>query len=193
MYPESIKKLTESFLKLPTVGHRTATRFALYLVKAPKEEVKEIIESISLARKSIKRCSFCFDIFESSSETETLCSICSDQRRNKKIVCIIEKEQDLEVMKTIKEYNGIFFILGENPEKRTKELINKVKEESIKEIIVATNFTLKGEKLALYLERNFKNSDVKISRIARGIPKGGEIEYIDEETICSAFKNRTPS
>jgi len=96
-------------------------------------------------------------------------------------------------MKTIKEYNGIFFILGENPEKRTKELINKVKEESIKEIIVATNFTLKGEKLALYLERNFKNSDVKISRIARGIPKGGEIEYIDEETICSAFKNRTPS
>ncbi len=204
MYSESIQKLIEAFSKLPSVGPRTAARFAFYIIKAPREEVKGLMEAIAEARKSTKLCSLCFNPFENPSDN-TLCDICSDPRRTKNILCIVEKESDLMAINQAKTYKGIFFVLGgtlspmrkENIRKiRVKELIERVKDperygaKKFDEIIIATNFTSEGEATALYLERILKEVGVKVTRLARGLPKGGELEYIDEETISSALEGR---
>ncbi len=204
MYSKSLQKLIEAFSKLPSVGPRTAARFAFYVVKSPKEEIRGLVEAIAEARKSTKLCSFCFNPFEGLQEKE-LCEICSDPRKNKNILCIVEKESDLMAIDQAKSYKGLFFILGgtlspmrkENIRKiRAKELLERIKNPvkygfvPLEEIIIATNFTSEGEATALYLERILKDLGIKITRLARGLPKGGELEYIDEETISSALEGR---
>lgn len=200
MHPKSIQKLIECFLKLPSVGSRTATRFAFYVTKAPRDEIMELVKAIAETRRNTKLCSLCFNPFEGFSK-ETRCEICSDPRRDKGLLCIVEKESDLMAIEQAKIYKGLFFILGgtlsplrkESIGKiRVKELIERIKnpDEKFNEIIIATNFTSEGEATALYFERILKNSRVKITRLARGLPKGGELEYIDEETISSALEGR---
>lgn len=204
MHPRSIQRLIAALSGLPSVGSRTATRFAFHLVKAPKEEVRELVEAIAETRRSIKLCPFCFNPFEGS-ENSKLCEICSDPRRDKKTLCIVEKESDLMAVEQAKSYKGLFFILGgtlsplrkESVGKiRVKELIDRIKRpekfdiDKINEVIIATNFTSEGESTALYLERILNDFDVKVTRLARGLPKGGELEYIDEETISSALEGR---
>ncbi len=204
MHPRSIQRLIDALSRLPSVGSRTATRFAFHLVKAPKEEVRELVEAIAETRRSIKLCFFCFNPFEGSEELK-LCEICSDPRRDKKTLCIVEKENDLMAVEQAKSYKGLFFILGgtlsplrkESVGKiRVKELMDRIKGpdkfgmDKVDEVIIATNFTSEGESTALYLERIFKDSGTKVTRLARGLPKGGELEYIDEETISSALEGR---
>lgn len=220
MFSKSIQKLIDLFSKFPTIGPRTASRFVFYLIKLPQENFNELINSISDLRKNIKTCSFCFDHFEPFDATqgksleETLCPICSNASRNRKLLSIVEKESDLIAIENTKKYNGLYFILNGNVSTLKKEHIEKLRiselEQRIKnpsnfipnapnlnEIIIATNPTTEGESTALFLERKFKEivmpdktSFPKITRLARGLPVGGELEYADDETLGSAFDGR---
>ena len=197
MYPPSIQKLINTFTKFPTVGPKTAARFVFYLMKRKKAEIDELIKAIQNLIDKVKTCAFCFNAFEGESE---LCEICRNLARDRSLLCIIEKEADLVTLEKTKTYKGRYFILGgtvstlkkEDIEKlRIKELIERVKEHpEIEEIIIATNPTTEGETTALYLKRALKNLNKKITRLGRGLPVGGELEYADEETLKSALEGR---
>ena len=198
MYPKSIQELIDLFSKFPTVGPRTAARFVFYLLKLPKEEIENFISSIVNLKKTIKICKLCFNPFEGEEE---LCEICRNNSRNKKLICVIEKETDLIPLEKTKKYNGLYFILGgtvpilkkDNVKKiRIDELLERVKasEVQIEEIIIATNPTTEGEATSLYLEKMLKPLGKKITRLGRGLPMGSELEYADEETLSSAIENR---
>lgn len=205
MYPKTIQKLTALFAKFPTVGPRTAARFVFYLLKLPKEEIETLISLISELKNTIKTCKSCFNSFEppkvylEKSEGE-LCEICQDIRRDKTLLCIIEKETDLIPIEKTKKYKGLYFILGgvisafkkkEVKDLRIDELVKRVKNsEELKEIIIALNPTSQGQATALYLERLLKPFNTKITRLGRGLPVGGELEYADEETLSSALEGR---
>lgn len=209
MYPSSIQKLIDIFSKFPTVGPRTAARFVFYLIGLKKEQVDEIINSISNLKNNIKICGLCFKPFEGENN---FCEICSDGSRNKSMLCIVEKEVDLNSLEKTQKYNGLYFILGgtisaikktDIEKLRIKELEERLqpthhppvgeplkKQQEIKEIILAINPTTDGEATVLYLERILKPFGKKITRLGRGLPVGGELEYADEETLSSAFENR---
>lgn len=197
----SIQKLIEKFSKFPTIGPRTAARFVFYLIKLPKEEMEELIKSISELREKVKLCSFCFKPFEPSTEDPELCEICSNPSRDKSLLGVVEKETDLETIEKTKKYRGLYFILGGTVSKlkktdiknlRTEELLERAKKPEIKEIIIAINPTPEGEATALYLERLLKNLPAgrRITRLGRGLPVGGELEYADPETLSSALEGR---
>ena len=214
MHSPIIQKLIDLFSQFPTVGPRTAARFVFYLIKMGKEEVKEIIESIIELKTKIKVCSRCFDSFEPNSiedSTDTdekrLCSICSDNTRDKSIVCIVHKEVDLESIEKTNKFKGNYCILGgvvsgfnkKEKKKEIEESVSKLKErikkspEEIKEIILALNPTTEGQYTMLFLEREFKKLNIpelKITHLAMGLPMGGELEYADEETLISALEGR---
>ena len=216
MYSSTIQKLIDLFSKFPTVGPRTAARFVFYLMRLSKEEAEELIKSISALRQKVKICSFCFNPFEPSQVSSKfgegegeaeLCSICSDPTRDRALLCIIEKETDLIPIEKTKKYNGLYFILGGTISRLKKENIKKLRinelegrikypkkfgilDSEFKEIIIATNPTTEGEATALYLERLLKPLNKKITRLGRGLPVGGELEYADEETLSSALESR---
>ena len=183
----SIQKLIHLFSKFPTVGPRTAARFVFYLMKLPKTEIEDLIASISSLREKVKLCSFCFNPFEGEGD---LCPICSNPTRDKTLLCIVEKETDLIPLEKTKKYKGRYFILGGTVKLRADDLLAKIKNSEIKEIIIATNPTTEGEAATLYLERLLKPLNKKITRLGRGLPVGGELEYADEETLGSAFDGR---
>ena len=197
-YPNSIQKLTELFSKLPTIGARTSSRFVLYLLGRPEEEIRELSEGILNLKKNIKTCSMCFDFFEHEDEKK-YCAICVDHQRDKSKLCLVEKNADLLAIENTNKYNGLYFILGgtisnlrkEYFKNRIKELGKRIKDDPlIEEVIIATNSTTQGEATALYLKRLLGSFDKKIVKLARGLPVGGELEYADEETISSAFEQR---
>ena len=197
MYPPSIQKLIDLFSKFPTVGPRTAARFVFYLLKLSKEEIENLTGAISDLKSAIKICPLCFNPFQSEGK---LCQICANPSRDKSLLCVVEKETDLISIEKIKKYNGLYFILGgtvsafkktDLEKLRTKELEERIKAHSeIKEIIIAVNPTTEGETTALYLERLLKPLAKKITRLGRGLPVGGELEYADEETLSSALEGR---
>jgi len=199
MYSPTIQKLINLFSKFPTVGPRTAARFVFYLMGLKKEEVEQILNSISELKKNIEICIFCFKPFESKSEGG-FCEICSNPARDKSLLCIVANETDLESIEKIKKYQGRYFILGgtvsalrkSDIEKlRIKDLEERIKNHpEIQEIILAINPTSEGETTTLYLERLLKPYGKKISRLGRGLPVGAELEYADEETLRSAFEGR---
>lgn len=204
MVPKQIKKVVEVFSQFPTIGERTATRFALYLLSLPKTKVEKICQEILNLKKEIKRCSFCFNPY-SPQANETLCPICRDKKREKTL-CIVEKETDLWQMEKTKKYNGRYFVLGgemeflkENPlgKMRVEELKKRIEEFKPKEIILALNPTAGGSLTMDYISKVLKplisgeqEQTSKITRLGRGLPTGGEIEYTDEETIEKALQNR---
>ena len=202
MQPKTIQKLIDIFSKFPTVGPRTAARFVFYLLRLPEEEADNLISAISDLKNNIKICEFCFKPFEPSAEAPIglVCEICRDVRRDRSPLCIVANETDLMAIEKTKKYNGLYFILGgtvsafkktDIEKLRIKELEEKVKNsQEIKEIILAINPTTEGETTALYLERILKPSGKKISRLGRGLPLGGELEYADEETLGSALESR---
>ena len=194
MYSPSVQKLIEIFSKFPTVGPRTAARFVFYLMKLPKEQLEELTNSISTLKEKVKLCSFCFKPFEGEGD---LCEICQDTRRDKTLLCIIEKETDLLPIERTNKYNGRYFILGgtvsnlkqENIEKlRIKELKERLKD--INEVIIAVNQTIEGETTILYLERILIPLNIKTTRLGRGLPVGAELEYADKETLGNAIEGR---
>jgi recombination protein RecR len=196
MYSKTIQKLIEIFSKFPTVGQRTATRFVFYLIKRDKKEIEELSKAILDLKEKVKFCKNCFKPFEGERE---VCEICSDKTRDRSLLCVVEKETDLEAIEKTKKYKGLYFVLGgpvsaikkeELKKLRIKELEERVRDKKIREIIIATSLTTEGEALALFLERKLKNSGKKITRLGRGLPTGGELEYADEETLGAAFESR---
>jgi len=190
MHSPAIQKLIDLFSKFPTVGPRTASRFVFYLMGKNKEEVDELLSAISELKQNIKICSFCFNSFQGEG---SLCKICSDPRRDKSLLCIVASETDLLALEKTKKYKGFYFILGDEKLK-IRKLEEKIKSRpEILEIILAFNSTSDGEATALYLERllkPFATAQGKLSRLGRGLPVGGELEYADEETLSSALEGR---
>lgn len=197
MYPPVIQKLIDLFSKFPTVGPRTAARFVFYLMRLSKKEIEELIKSISDLKEKVKTCSFCFNFFEDEGK---LCEICSNPSRDKSLLCVVASEIDLQAIEKTKKYNGLYFILGgtistlkkaDIEKLRIKELEERIKKSTeIKEIILALNPTPEGQATTLYLERLLKYFNKKITRLGRGLPVGGELEYADEETLTSALEGR---
>lgn len=202
MYSKNIQRLIDIFSKFPTVGPKTATRFVFYLLRLSKEEIQELIIAIAKLKESVKVCNSCFNSFEISKtgDSETICQICSNPIRDKSLLCVVANEIDLEAIEKTKKYKGLYFVLGgtvSNLKKtdleklRIKQLENLIKNRSeLKEIILAFNLNTEGETTSLYLERILKPFNKKITRLGRGLPKGGELEYADEETLASALEGR---
>ncbi len=202
MYPKTIRKLIEIFSKFPGVGKKTATRFVFYLLKE-KEEIKNLKESLIDLKEKVKFCKFCFKPFEGEGK---LCEICENPARDQTKICIVEKEQDLETIEGAGIFNGLYFVLGgpitsitkeELKKLRIEELLERIKKPerfgvfaNFKEIILALNPTVEGEAISIYLEKKLKKTGKKITRIGKGLPVGGELEYADEETLKSAFEGR---
>jgi len=203
---DSINKLKNIFRDFPTVGQRTAGRFVYYLVKLPEAKIDELTNAIQELKNNVKLCQMCFNPYEESSGRPTsteLCQICLDSRRDKKLLCIIEKEADLLSIESTRKFNGLYFILGGTIAMMRKEDISKLRIEELKkrivnsnfsEIIVALNPTPEGRATSSLIEREIKSiipsPAFKITHLARGIPVGGELEYADEETLESAFEGR---
>jgi len=210
MYAEKIQKLIDLFSKLPGIGPRVASRFVFYLAKARTEEVDELAKAILDIKHSLRICRFCFKLFEPSSRKKQsedgLCEVCSNNSRNRNLLCVVGKEIDLISIEKTKLYNGLYFILGgsfsalerESMDRlRLKDLRERIKnplksglKADFKEIILALNPTVDGETTSLYLERELKDLNKKITRLGRGLPTGGELEYADKKTISSAFEGR---
>jgi len=196
MHSPAIEKLIKLFSKFPTVGPRTASRFVFYLLRLPKEEMNDLIFGIGNLIDKVKVCSLCFNPFEGEGE---ICEICKNPGRDKSLICVVEKEADLDSIEKTKKYKGLYFILGgtlsslkkdDIKKIKTEELSKRMKDPQVKEIIIATNSTAEGEATALYLERTLKLSGKKITRLGRGLPKGSELEYADDETLSSALESR---
>ena len=197
MYSPSIEKLIKLFAKFPTIGSRTAARFVFYLIKRKDEEIEELIQAIQDVKKEVKICPLCLNPFEDKTE---LCEICGNPSRDKNLLCVVEKETDLASLEKINKYKGLYFVLGGTVSALKKDDIKKLKiqelEERIKnhpeieEIIIAINPTTEGEATSLYLERNLKQFNKRITRLGRGLPTGGELEYADEQTLKDALERR---
>ena len=194
-YSPSIEKLVESFEKLPSIGHKTAQRLAFYMLDLSNDEVKEFVDSIINAKKNLKFCSKCFNI----SDTEP-CSICGNPKRDSSTICVVEDVRDVVAMERTHEYNGVYHVLhgsispmnGVGPDDiKIKELLARLMDGSVKEIILATNPRVEGEATSMYISKLVKPLGVKVTRIARGIPIGGDLEYTDEVTLTKALEGRS--
>lgn len=197
MFSPTIQKLIDLFSKFPTVGPRTASRFVFHLLRLPKEEVEKLTVSISELKNNVKICESCFNPFESEGE---LCGICSNPSKDKSLLCIVANETDLTAIEKTKKYQGLYFILAGTVSTLKKTDVEKLRmgelegiiknRPEINEIILAFDTTTEGEATVLYLERFLKPFNKKITRLGRGLPVGGELEYADEETLKAAFEGR---
>ncbi|WP_251862203.1 recombination mediator RecR [Clostridium sp. Marseille-Q2269] len=192
-YPIAIEKLIEEFAKLPGIGYKTAQRLTLYVLNLPKEEVKEFSEALVKARGTIKYCSICGNFTDKDP-----CAICGNPNRDKSIICVIEQPKDIMSMEKIREYNGVYHVLhgnispmaGRGPQDiKLRELIRRI-DGSVNEVIVATNPNVEGEATAMYISKILKPLGVKVTRIAHGVPVGGDLEYADEVTLAKALEGR---
>ena len=193
-YSPSIEKLIESFERLPSIGHKTAVRLAFHMLDLSKEETNEFINSIINAKEKLKYCSNCYNI----SDTDP-CPICSSPKRDNSIICVVEDVRDVMAMERTHEFKGVYHVLhgtispmnGIGPEDiKIKELLNRIANNDIKEIIIATNPRVEGEATAIYLSKIIKPLGIKVTRIAHGIPVGGDLEYTDEATLSKALEGR---
>ena len=186
-YPVAIEKLIEEFAKLPSIGKKSAQRLTLHILNLPKDEVEEFANALVKARGTIKYCSVCGNFTDTDP-----CAICSNPNREKDIICVVEQPKDIMTMEKVKEFNGtISPMQGRGPQDiRIRELVARMSGD-VKEVIVATNPTIEGEATAMYISKILKPLDVKVTRIAAGIPVGGDLEYADEVTLSKALEGRT--
>ena len=193
-YSPSIEKLVESFEKLPSIGHKTAIRLAYHMLDMSDDEIKEFTSSITDAKQKLKYCSICFNI----SDTDP-CPICSDTKRDQSTICVVEDVRDIMAMERTHEYKGVYHVLhgtisplnGIGPDEiKIKELLNRIRDNEIKEVIIATNPRVEGEATSIYLSKLLKAFNIKVTRIAHGIPVGGHLEYTDEITLMKAMEGR---
>ena len=194
-YSPSIEKLIESFEKLPSIGHKTAQRLAFYMLDISEEEVKEFTEAITNAKRNLHFCSKCFNI----SDTDP-CNICSNPKRDESIICVVEDVRDVIAMERTHEFHGVYHVLhgsispmnGIGPDNiKIKELLSRLMNTEVKEIILATNPRVEGEATSMYISKLIKPMGIKVTRIARGIPVGGDLEYTDEITLTKALEGRS--
>lgn len=185
----------EELSKLPGIGKKTAQRLSLYILKSDKEQVDDLVKSIEELKTKLRFCEKCFNISE-----EELCEICKSNKRNKSILCVVEEASDVIAVEKTNEFNGIYHILGGvlsplfgvNPDQlKIKEMIRRFEKEDITEVILALNPDTEGETTSLYLAKLIKPLGIKVTRIARGLPIGGDLEFADEATIGRAILNRS--
>lgn len=193
-YTKPLARLIEYFQLLPSVGPKTAQRLALHLIKMPIYEVENFANCMLEAKKTIKYCEICFNM-----SSESPCEICSNNSRNKEIICVVSETKDLMAIERTNEYKGVYHVLGGlispmdgiGPDEiRVKELLNRVHDNEIKEVILALNPSVEGEATSLYLTKLLKPFGIKVSRIAFGLPLGSELEYADELTLARALDGR---
>ncbi|WP_298673813.1 recombination mediator RecR [uncultured Megasphaera sp.] len=189
-----LDRLTEQFRRLPGIGIKTARKLAYYMVQQPEESVDAFIGAIRDAKVQMHFCSVCFNL----SSTDP-CPICSDPRRDHSIICVVETPQDVMAIERSGDYHGLYHVLhgALSPldgvgvdDLRIKELLQRLQDTEVKEVILATDPDVEGEATALYLARLLKTAGMRVTRIARGLPMGGDIEYADEATLAGAVANR---
>ncbi len=194
MYATPIARLIEEFAKMPGVGKRTAERLAYHVLKLPKEEVQGFAEALLCAKEQIVFCPVC----QSLTDREP-CEICADSRRDAGVICVVEKPKDILKFEKTREFKGLYHVLhgvispmdGVGPEDiRIKELLTRVTEADVREVIMATNPNIEGEATAMYIAKLLAPFGVKVTRLAHGIPVGGELEYADEVTLTRALEGR---
>ncbi|MCI5727075.1 MAG: recombination mediator RecR [Clostridium sp.] len=192
-YPVAIEKLIEEFAKLPSIGQKTAQRLTLHILNLPDEEVREFADALVKARGTIKYCSVCGNFTDSDP-----CPICANPNRDKGTICVVEQPKDIMTIEKVKEFNGVYHVLhgnlspmqGRGPQDiKIRELVARMNE-NVKEVILATNPNVEGEATAMYISKVLKPLEVKVTRIAAGIPVGGDLEYADEVTLSKALEGR---
>ena len=190
-----LTKLTECFARLPGIGRKSAQRLAFHILRMPEEEAKAFANAILEAREKIGYCEICKNITDTPR-----CAICSDETRDKSTICVVEDPRDVIAIERTKEYHGLYHVLGGlispmdgiGPENLfIKELLARLGDGSVKEVIMATNPTVEGEATAMYISRLIKPMGIKVSRLAYGIPVGGNLEYADEVTLYRAIEGRS--
>lgn len=193
-YSPSIEKLVEAFEKLPSIGHKTAVRLAFHMLDASQQETDDFIRAIQNAKVNLKYCSKCYNI----SDTDP-CTICANPKRDESIICVVEDVKDIIAMEKTHEFKGVYHVLhgsispmnGIGPDDiKIKELLSRLNPELVKEIILATNPRVEGEATAMYISKLVKPLGIKVTRIAHGIPVGGDLEYTDEVTLTKALEGR---
>lgn len=193
-YAPSIEKLIEAFEKLPSIGNKTAARLAFHMLDATEEETNEFVKAILEAKSNLKYCSQCYNITDTDP-----CPICGNQNRDHTIICVVEDVRDVVAMERTHEFKGVYHVLhgsispmnGVGPDDiKIKELLSRLMNGEVKEIILATNPRVEGEATAMYISKLVKPMGIKATRIAHGIPVGGDLEYTDEVTLSKALEGR---
>lgn len=193
VFSAPIANLIEEFEKLPGIGHKTASRLAFYILNEPEKVAKDFANAIITAKEKIHFCGICGNL----TDTE-LCQICKNEKRDKAVICVVSDVKDLIAMEKTHDFKGLYHILhgaispinGIGPEDiKIKELMSRL-DESVKEVILATNLNVEGEATAMYISRLIKPLGIKVTRIAHGIPVGGDLEYTDEVTLTMALEGR---
>ncbi|MGT2948784.1 recombination mediator RecR [Streptococcus devriesei] len=196
LYPTPIAKLIESFTKLPGIGIKTATRLAFYTIGMSDEDVNDFAKNLLAAKRELTYCSVCGNLTD-----DDPCSICTDDSRDSSTILVVEDSKDVSAMEKIQEYHGLYHVLhglispmnGIGPDDiNLKSLLTRLRDNSdITEVIIATNATADGEATAMYISRVLKPAGIKVTRLARGLAVGSDIEYADEVTLLRAIENRT--
>jgi len=195
-FPATMQKLIRELSRLPSIGEKTAARLAYHLLNDNRELAVSLAEAIQRAAETVHLCEKCFFLCE-----EDLCTICRNPSRDPSLICVVEKPMDVVAIEKMGEYRGHYHVLhglwaplrGQGPESmKLRELIERVKEGAVKEVIIATGSTVEGDATALYVARLISEIGVKSSRLAQGMPRGGELEYADEITLSRALSGRSP-
>lgn len=194
-YPEPISKLIDSFMKLPGIGPKTAQRLAFYVLNMNEEDVVDFSRSLMKVKRELQFCSVCGHITDVDP-----CYICTDKSRDRSIICVVQDTKDVIAMEKMREYQGMYHVLhgaispmdGIGPEDiNIPALLERLKDENVKELILATNPNIEGESTAMYISRLVKPIGLKTTRLAHGLPVGGDLEYADEVTLSKAIEYRT--
>ena len=193
-YSKPLNKLINELSRLPGIGGKTAQRLAFHILSMDEKSAMELANAISDAKKSMTYCSVCGNLTDTDP-----CAICSDDSRDKSTICVVESPKDVVAMEKIREYRGYYHVLhgaispmdGIGPDDiNLRSLIVRLQDEAVKELIIATNPNIEGEATAMYIARLIKPSGIKVTRIAHGIPVGGDLEYADEVTLLKAVEGR---
>jgi recombination protein RecR len=193
-YPEPIAKLIDSFSRLPGIGPKTAGRLAFHVLRMKEEDVLEFAKSLVSVKRNLHYCSVCFNITDMDP-----CRICQDKSRDASIICVVQEPKDLVAMERTREFSGYYHVLhgaispmeGIGPDEiRITELLKRLGDDRVQEMILATNPNIEGEATAMYISRLVKSFGLKVTRIARGLPVGGDLEYADEVTLSKALEGR---
>ncbi len=190
-----LETLIEQLERLPSIGHKSAQRLAFHLLRAPEEEASALVEAIVQARTTIKECTACHNLADSE-----LCPVCASEGRDRSTLCVVEEPQDVAAFERTREYHGLYHVLhgtispmdGIGPDKlRIRELLYRVTNEDITEVIMATNPTVEGEATAMYIAKLLAPFNIRVTRLAYGIPVGGDVEYADEITLRRSLEGRS--
>ncbi len=193
-FPVSMKLLIEEFSKMPGIGPKSAQRLAFHILRSSKNDAETLAKAIVKVKESVRFCKVCNNLSDAE-----VCDICNSRERDRSMLCVVEEPNDITAIEKAREYNGIYHVLlgslspldGIGPsDLKIGELLERVKKEKFKEIIIATDFNTEGEATALYLMKQLRSSGSKLTRVAYGIPVGGDIEYADQATILKAFEGR---